>query len=422
MMIRTTEIIIWLAYLISSYFLIFWLLVFLEENTEEHTGSSKLKKLPFVSVVIPAYNEQGTIAQTITKTLGLDYPKEKLEVIVVNDGSKDNTRQIVESLITKYVRKGVNCLKLINQKNKGKGAALNNALKKARGEFFVVLDADSYPQKDALMKLLPHFTRQEIATVLPLMKLKEAKNILQKIQWCEYLINFFYKKLMGLLDCIHVAPGPFSVYRKKVLISIGGFDENNLTEDLEISLRLQKNNYKLIQTFDTIVYTPAPTTIKSFYNQRNRWYKGSIINMVRYRRMAFARKYGDFGLLQVPRVLTAGFLAILLVSIALFNFIQPWARRIYDLKYVNFDVLMFLRNINLSFSYLDFNYQNLYFAMVVFVFGMIIIYLAHKYTKEKWTKHGKVTVPAYLILYSLLISIVWIGIFIDFVRGRIQKW
>lgn len=413
------DIVIWSAYLVSSYFLIFWLLVFLEENPNKHSLNRKLKTFPSVSIVIPAYNEERVIGETITKTAALDYPKKRLEIIVVNDGSQDGTRRVVEGLAAKFANTRI---KLVNQKNKGKGAALNAGLRLAKGEFFVVLDADSYPRPDALRRLLPHFTSNMVSTVLPLMKLKQATTLLQKIQWCEYLLNFFYKKLMGLVDCIHVSPGPFSIYRKRVLEEMGGFDEHNLTEDLEITLRLQRSNYRIIQTFDTEVYTAAPTTLKAFYQQRNRWYKGSILNMIKHRKMVFNRKYEDFGMLQAPRVLTAGFLAILVISIAVFNFVQPWARRLYDLRYVNYDILTFLRNIAINVHPLDINYDHLYFGLLILGTGLVFLYLAHKHNREKWTARGRITVPAYLFLYSLLVSIVWIGIFFDFVRGKIQKW
>ncbi|MFH1511333.1 MAG: glycosyltransferase family 2 protein [Candidatus Woesearchaeota archaeon] len=416
-MIRFTEIIIWMAFLVSSYFLIFWLLVFLEEDSEKYSRRTRLRKRPFVSVCIPAYNEEASIRNTVEKTLGLDYPRSRLEVIVVDDGSIDRTAQVVEQLRGKYSN-----LHLVTQKNKGKGAALNAGLVAAKGEYFVVLDADSYPRKDALQRLLPHFTNDRVATVLPLMKLDEARTLLQKIQWCEYMINFFYKKLMGLVDCIHVAPGPFSVYRKDILQKIGGFDENNLTEDLEISLRLQKYDYRLVQTFDTQVYTSSPTTLKEFYRQRNRWYKGSILNMLKYRGLVFNKKYGDFGMLQAPRVLTAGFLVIALIVISGYNFLLPWARRICDLYYIRFDIMTLLKDITINFHLLDLNYSNIFFALSIFMVGLIFIWLAHSHSGESWIKHGKLTVPAYLLMYSLLVSIVWIGILFDFLRGKIQKW
>jgi len=144
------------------------------------------------------------------------------------------------------------------------------------------LDADSYVSKDALHKILPEFTNDNIAAVLPLLKVRNPKNFLQKMQWLEYIVNMFYKELMSKLDCVHVSPGPFSVYKKSILMKIGGFDENNLTEDLEITLRLQKYNYRIVQLLNTDVHTIAPETFKELYKQRNRWFKGAVLNAVAY--------------------------------------------------------------------------------------------------------------------------------------------
>ena len=112
---------------------------------------------------------------------------------------------------------------------------------------------------------------------------------------------------MSLLDCVHVSPGPFSIYRRSILDIIGYFDTKNLVEDMEITLRAQNHHYRIVQSFDGIVYTHTPKTYKGFYKQRNRWYKGTILNMINYRKMIFNKKYGDFGLVMMPWVMIAGF-------------------------------------------------------------------------------------------------------------------
>ena len=240
-MVEFVKVILWIAYFISLYFAVFWFLVLLE-NKPSRKGK-KLSKLPFVSIVIPAFNEEKKLRPTLESVLKLEYPKNKYEVIIINDGSKDNTVDQAKQLIKEYSDYDI---KLLNQKNKGKGAALNHGLRKSKGEYFICLDADSYVSKDALKKILPHFTSDNIAAVLPLLKVNKPKSILQKMQWLEYIVNMFYKELMSKLDCVHVAPGPFSVYKKSIIEKVGGFDENNMTEDLEISLRLQKYNYQII--------------------------------------------------------------------------------------------------------------------------------------------------------------------------------
>lgn len=205
------EIMLWSCYLLSLYFAVFWVMVFFDtQKRQKKIMFNYLRKYPKVSILIPAYNEEDSIIPTIEHVLKLEYPKRKLEIIVVDDGSTDKTAELV-----KKIQKTNNNIKLIVQENKGKGAALNKGLKCSTGEYFVCLDADSFVKPDALMKLLPLFSNEKIACVLPLLKVKDPKNKLQKMQWYEYIINIFYKELMGRLNCIHVAPGPFSVYKKK---------------------------------------------------------------------------------------------------------------------------------------------------------------------------------------------------------------
>ncbi|MBI2110111.1 glycosyltransferase family 2 protein, partial [Candidatus Woesearchaeota archaeon] len=199
------DLIIWFAYLFFLYFVIFWLLVYLDANLNERPV--RRKDTPFLSIAIPAYNEEDSIARTIDSVLKLDYPREKFEIMVVNDGSRDNTKEIVEDTIKG--NKGFNII-LLNQENKGKGEAMNTALEKARGEFFITLDADSFIKSDAANKLLGFFDSEKVAAVLPVIKIASEKGFWSKMQYCEYLINFFLKKLYGDLDCIHVTPGPFS--------------------------------------------------------------------------------------------------------------------------------------------------------------------------------------------------------------------
>jgi len=204
------KILLWATYMVSLYFAIFWFLVLMDGGFKK-TKKSKLKNYPDVSIVIPAYNEEKRIRLTLDSVLKLNYPKDRLEIIVINDGSADKTKEVVEGIISKNRDFGI---RLISQKNRGKGAALNNGLKKAKGEFFVCLDADSYVKEDALLKMLPEFDKEDIAAVLPLLKVRNPKSLWQKMQWLEYLVNMFYKELMSRLNCVHVAPGPFSVYRK----------------------------------------------------------------------------------------------------------------------------------------------------------------------------------------------------------------
>jgi len=387
-------------------------------NTKPGYQKKKVLKQVFVTIAVPAYNEEKTIKQTIKNILRLDYPKNKYEIIVINDGSKDKTKKIVKKLQKKYPT-----IKLINQVNKGKGAALNTALKITKGKYFICLDADSFVNKNALNRILPYFTDKNIAAILPVLKVKSPKNILQRMQWYEYLVNMFYKELMSRLNCVHVTPGPFSVYKTSILKKLKGFDpKRNLTEDLEMALRLQKNNYKIIQLLNTEVKTIAPSTVKELYKQRNRWYKGSIINAIKYKKMMFNRKYGDFGIIQMPTIILYGLIAIIAISALLYYSLKPYVTYFYHMSFVNFDFWTFIKNITFNFNYLDLNYSLLLVFVVMILVTLYIIKKSHIHTQEKVAKFGIFSLLIYLFFYFIILGLMWIGILFDMILGRTQKW
>ncbi len=418
MILTLTSVIVWIVYLIALYILVFWLLVFLDNNIKEE--DKKLNKYGNVTVVVPAFNEEASVEKTINSVLNLDYPRDKIKLIVVNDGSKDDTKNVVENIINKNKDRNI---VLINQENSGKGAALNNALKNCNSEYFVCLDADSTVKEDALKKMLPYFD-DETAVVLPLIKISKVKSFLEKLQWAEYLINFFYKKIMGEIDAVHVAPGPFSIYKTEVLKKLNGFDADNLTEDLEMTFRIQMNHYKVKQLLSVEVYTEVPNTFKEFYKQRDRWYKGTMLNIFRYREVLFNKKYGDFGVLQVPRVAIAGILAITMLFIVMFDYVFiPLLKRMYDLSYINYNIMGEISDFLNKFSFIDLNYTNIFFGVVIAVLSLFFIKMAYSYTREKIFKRGHVlALPIYYLSYGTLASIVWLGVFAELIFGKIQKW
>lgn len=412
------RILIWFAYLVALYFVVFWLLVLFEGKTKEKP--KKLKKFPLVTIVIPAHNEEKRIKPTLDSVLKLDYPGNRLEFIVVNDGSTDKTEEVVEKIIKE--NKGFD-IKLINQENKGKGAALNAGLEKAKGEFFICLDADSFVKKDALKKILPYFDKKNIACVLPVLKVEKPKNFLQRMQWFEYIINMFYKGLMSRLNCIHVAPGPFSIYRTEIIRKVGYFDENfNLTEDLEMALRLQSKDYRIIQLLEGEVSTIAPKTLKQLYKQRNRWYKGSIYNALKYRKMMLNKNYGDFGLIQMPLIIISGLLAVIIISALFYYNIWIPMKNINNLRYVGFDFLTLIKNFTIDFHILDLNFASIISAVIMLVISVYIFVKSHTHTREKVNKYGILSLAMYLLTYFVLLGVIWIGILTEILIGKRQRW
>jgi cellulose synthase/poly-beta-1,6-N-acetylglucosamine synthase-like glycosyltransferase len=417
-MTTAVDVITWVIYIITIYFAFFWLITFLEMKNEKK--KKNLTSFPIVSVVIPAFNEQETIEETLRSITELDYPKNRIEIIVINDGSRDATEKIVRAFIKKHRNRKI---QLISQKNSGKWVCMNKGLAIAKGKFFACLDADSFVASDALKKMLLKFDRKT-AVVLPMMKVKNPKNTLQKIQWYEYIVNMFYKKIAAYLNCVHVAPGPFSLYRTSVLREVGGFRYGYATEDLEIAMRLQKEDYKIVQTMDAEVYTVAPDSMKELYKQRVRWNKGSLMNAISYREMLFNRQYGDFAMIQMPLVIAAGFISAILISLFLYYSIaKPAYNLIKRLILVRFDIVTLIENLQISMNILDTDFAKLMLAVFTLLITALIFLSAHRESREKIVKYGVFPLLIYLFLYYIVLGLIWIGILKDLAVNRARfKW
>lgn len=182
-----------------------------------------------MSIVIPAYNESKTIVKTLESAYNLNYPRAKMEIIVVNDGSSDGTLEI----ITQYIKDKPN-FRVLSHQNIGKAASLNKALDVLRGEFFACLDADSFVERHTLRRMLSLYYQNNdphLAIVTPAMKVSAPSNILQKVQWLEYIVITLISRISSHLDALYVAPGPFhciepqsyaqlEVLMKKILLKI----------------------------------------------------------------------------------------------------------------------------------------------------------------------------------------------------------
>ncbi|MEW6722653.1 MAG: glycosyltransferase [Candidatus Micrarchaeota archaeon] len=269
-----------------------FILVYLKHRKDYLKPPEKTDWTPSVSIVMPAHNEEKTIAASIESILSLDYPKEKLELIVVDDGSTDGTYEAAKGFASKSVR-------VFTKKNGGKGSALNFGLKKAEGELVATMDADSFVSPGTLRELIPYFADPEVAAVSPAVKIKQSDNWVREFQRLEYLMILFSRKLLSFLESVPVTPGPFSMFRRSVFDKVGLFDEHNLVEDQEIALRIQSHHLKIRSSMSAEVFTEPPDNLRDLIKQRVRWQRGGFRNYWKYRHMV-KPEYGDFGMYSVP--------------------------------------------------------------------------------------------------------------------------
>ena len=310
---------IFIAYTMLSMFIFSSYLVLWLEGAKTETPPPAPKKWPLVSVIIPSYNTRHTIFECIRACKAMDYPGQ-FEIVVVDDGSTDGSEEALSKT------EGIRLLR--NEKNRGKAAALNFAISQARGEIVACIDSDTYPKKDVLEKAVKHFYEDEkVASVVVFVCVNNPRSLLQRIQEIEYWISFgFFFRTIASIDGLYVTPGPTAFYRKGILEKLGGFDEQNLTEDMEIALRMQKRGYKIRACHETMVLTEVPGSLHKLFRQRLRWYRGGVMNVLKYIDLFFNPKYGDFGLFILPTTLGSGFFAALFMAWTLMS----WSRNFID--------------------------------------------------------------------------------------------
>ncbi|MCC0646335.1 MULTISPECIES: glycosyltransferase [unclassified Clostridioides] len=246
----------------------------------------KIDRYPMVSILVPAHNEAKVIGRTVESLLLLNYPKDKMELIVINDNSSDNSREILESIKNKY--KNYN-FTIINTDSitggKGKSNALNIGYKISKGEFIAVYDADNTPDRDALRYLIQTIVLDdELGAVIGKFRTRnKSKNLLTKFINIETL-SFQWMSQAGRWQLFNLCtiPGTNFILRKSIIEEIGGWDSKAIAEDTEISFRIYKLGYKIKLVPQSITWEQEPETIKVWIKQRTRWAKGNIYVLMKY--------------------------------------------------------------------------------------------------------------------------------------------
>lgn len=272
--------IIYLVYMfVSLYMLNFFLIVYFKHRKDFFNSPETSKKYG-VSFVVPAYNEGETIEETIKHIFEIDYEYIK-QVIIVNDCSTDDTRQILDKLKKKYKK----LIVIHNKINLGNAAKSQNVgLKYASGDLIAIVDADSFPAKDSLKKMVGFFDEPKVGAVTVPVLARNKNNFIEKLQALEYIAISFGRKLLEYVDSIYVTPGPLALYRREALIGIGGFDESNLTQDIEATWNITSRGWDRKMALSTYVTSQVPDKFWVWWKQRRRWNIGGLQCIWKYRK------------------------------------------------------------------------------------------------------------------------------------------
>ena len=259
------------------------------------------------SVVIAAYNEGKVIAATLHSLLKTDYQGE-LDVIVVDDGSRDDTAAEVEKIAATDER-----VRLIRQENHGKARALQRGIGAARHGLIVFIDADTHCQRQTLPQLLAPFSNPDIGGVSGHAKVGNLRSFIGRCQSLEYTVGFnLDRRAYTRLNCITVLPGAISAIRKTAIDRAGGLSLDTLAEDTDLTLSLHKERLRIVYVPAAVAWTEAPETVRALSRQRFRWAYGTLQCLWKHRDMVFNWKYRALGWFSLPSI---WFFQIILVAI-----------------------------------------------------------------------------------------------------------
>ena len=264
-----------IAYLVRHY--VFTLTVLRRTKKARSNLAADAKYEPAVSILIPARDEEQVIGRLLQRMTELTYQQDKLQVITIDDASSDRTRHIAEEFSNRY-----SFIEVLHRDKKtggkGKASAMNAGLKRSTGEIVLCFDADYYPQRDIVEKLVKEFVDPTVGAVQgrPVV-LNEAQNIVTRLVTLERIGGYRVdQEARDNLDLIPQFGGTVGGFRRSILEKLGGFDESMLTEDTDLTFQVYLAGFKVRYVGDAECYEEAVDNLKAYWRQRHRWARGHM--------------------------------------------------------------------------------------------------------------------------------------------------
>ncbi len=266
------------AYVIGNLRFSFW-----SQTKESQSLKLNIKNrdlFPTILVVVPAYNEEKTIERTINSLNFVNYPKNKLKIIVVDDGSRDNTSQVVESAL-KFSGPLNFDFKLITKPNGGKADALNAAITSTNfGELVTCLDADSTVDKNFFINMSKYFKFKSVVSAAANVQLTHNNSLMGLLQMFEYLTSYQMKKSQTYYNIEYIVGGIGSTFRRSAIEAVNYYDTNTMTEDIDLTMKMIKQlgnkKYRVMYAHDAVAYSQPVLKFKELISQRFRWKFGRM--------------------------------------------------------------------------------------------------------------------------------------------------
>lgn len=282
-----------------------------------------------VSIIIPAYNEEVTVVQTLNSLLKTTYTH--AEFIFVDDGSSDRTVELVKEHFSHLAN-----IKIYTKPNGGKASALNFGIALAEADFVICIDADTQLKTDAIHELMRYFYDEEIAAVAGTVKVGNKINLITNWQSIEYITaQNMDRRAFDILNTITVVPGAIGAFRKQVILEVGGFTTDTLAEDCDLTMRILRAGYTVRNCDTAIAYTEAPETVDMLLKQRLRWSFGVMQSFWKNRKTILNKKYGYFGMVGMPNILIYQIILPLFSPLADFFMVLSIITGMFSLSSVN---------------------------------------------------------------------------------------
>jgi peptidoglycan-N-acetylglucosamine deacetylase len=361
---------------------------------------------PEVSVLIPAYNEESVIVETVRAALASKYPK--LEILVIDDGSGDRTAELVRANFGRDRR-----VRLLLQSNGGKPSALNHGLSEAIGEIVVSIDADTIVDPDAVARLVRHFADPSVGAVAGNVKVMNRNRWITRWQALEYITSQnLEKRAFDLLNCIPVVPGAVGAWRTDLLRSSEGFSGDTVAEDTDLTLTIRRNGWKILYDETAIGRTEVPETMDALVRQRFRWTFGTLQAVWKHRDTAGKPRYGTLGSIAIP-------------NIFLFQIILPLVSPVIDLLFLLSLALWGLGQLHFArlpqlWTSQDVERSLIFFAifMLIDLFTCVVAFALEK--DEDWTLLAPLIIQRFY--YRQMMYVVLFSALREALRGRPVGW
>ena len=276
------SLVLFLVILLVRYFII---LILSYLNVNEYTFLKTDGFAPFVSIIVPVFNEGKILNRSIQSLLELNYYN--YDIIIVNDGSTDDTKVIAESFVGLHAGKfNPIRISLINKTNGGKASALNAGIAYSKAEFVLCTDGDSQLSPDSLRNAVRHFKNEKIGAVAGNVKVLNRKKFITDLQALEYIEGLnMARSAQSFLRAVNIIPGPIGLFRKKAIEMAGYYSNDTFAEDADLTLKILAGGWKIYYEPLSISFTEAPSSFQQLLKQRYRWTRGILQSIRKHKKL-----------------------------------------------------------------------------------------------------------------------------------------